>query len=106
MKIEEKCRIYREAVKKFGRVNQILKAIEELAELQRALARDLPLDAPEEAERNVCEEIADVEIMLSQLWLLYDGREIDDWKDSKLERLARMAGVELEEGEDEQEKGD
>lgn len=102
MKIEEKCRIYRAAVKKFGRVNQILKAIEELAELQRALARDLPLDAPEAAERNVCEEIADVEIMLSQLWLLYGSTEIDEWKESKLERLARMVGVEIEkEGDDE-----
>ena len=102
MTIEKRCEIYRAAVKKYGRVHQILKAIEELSELARALVRDLPLDAPKEAEVNVCEEIADVEIMLGQLWLLYDTTEIGEWKDSKLERLARMVGVEIgEEGGDE-----
>lgn len=99
------CEIARAAVEKYGRVNQVLKAIEELAELQRALARDLPLDAPQEAEVNVCEEIADVEIMLFQLWMFYDTKEIQEWEDSKLERLARMVGVEIgEEGEDEHQR--
>ena len=93
--ISKETEIYRAAVKAFGVVDQKLKAIEELAELQRALARDVTLDAPEEAERNVEEEIADVEIMLNQLRLIYDPSEIDDWRDSKLERLARMAGVEI-----------
>ena len=94
---EQKVMIAKMAVMTFGRERQILKAIEELSELARALARDLPVYAPKEAEINVCEEIADVEIMLSQLWYLYDTDEIDDWKDSKLERLARMVGVEIEE---------
>ena len=99
------CEIARTAVEKYGRVNQVLKAIEELAELQRALARDLPLDAPQEAEANVCEEIADVEIMLFQLWMFYDTKEIQEWEDSKLERLARMVGVEIgEEGADEHQR--
>lgn len=97
--------IARAAVEKYGRVNQVLKAIEELAELQRALARDLPLDAPQEAEVNVCEEIADVEIMLSQLRMFYDAKEIQEWRNSKLERLARMVGVEIgEEGADEHQR--
>ncbi len=105
MNVETRCKIYRAAVKKYGRVSQILKAIEELSELARALARDLPLNAPEEAEANVCEEIADLEIMLSQLWLLYDTEEITEWKESKLERLARMVGVEIgEEGADEHQR--
>lgn len=99
--MEKKCEICQAAVKKFGRVSQVLKAVEELTELARALVRDLPINAPEEAEVNVCEEIADVEIMLTQLWLLYDASEINDWRDSKLERLARMVGVEI--GEDENE---
>ena len=105
MTSEKMCEIARTAVEKYGRVNQVLKAIEELAELQRALARDLPLDAPQEAEANVCEEIADVEIMLFQLWMFYDTKEIQEWEDSKLERLARMVGVEIgEEGADEHQR--
>ena len=97
IEILKESEIYVAAVKHFGVVQQKLKTIEELSELARALARDLPLDAGEDAERNVQEEIADVEIMLNQMRLLYDPREIDDWKDSKLERLARMLGVEIEE---------
>ena len=95
MTVEKKYEIAGAAIKKYGRVNQVLKAIEELAELQRALARDLPLDAPQEAEVNVCEELADVEIMLYQLWMFYNSEEINEWRDSKLERLARMVGVEI-----------
>ena len=97
MTVEKKYEIARAAVEKYGRVNQVLKAIEELAELQRALARDLSLDAPQEAEVNVCEEIADVEIMLFQLWMFYDTKEIQEWEESKLERLARMVGGKIEE---------
>lgn len=102
---EKETEICRKAIARFGRVNQIMKALEELAELQRALARDVPMDAPEDAEANVCEEIADAEIMLTQLRLLYDPLEINEWKASKLERLARMVGVEIgEEGEDEHQR--
>ena len=98
MKYETKVKIAREAVLKFGRETQTLKAIEELNELSRALARDLAMGATHMEKINVCEEIADVEIMLTQLWYLYDTDEIEEWKDSKLERLARMVGVEI--GED------
>lgn len=87
-------KICREAIDEYGEFFQQLKAVEELAELQRALARDIAGDG-EDAVRNVCEEIADVEIMLAQLRMIYDADEIDDWKASKLERLARMVGVEI-----------
>ena len=86
-----------EAVRKYRPRYQILKAIEELAELQRALARYNADWMDNRSTDNVHEEIADVEIMLDQLRLMFDPKEIDDWKDSKLERLARMVGVEIEE---------
>lgn len=86
-------KICREALDEYGEFSQQLKAIEELSELQRALVRDIAGDG-EDAERNVCEEIADVEIMLVQLRHIFDKDEIEDWKDSKLERLARMVGIE------------
>ncbi len=96
MKVTKETEIYRAAVKEFGGAHQTLKAIEELAELQRALARDYSGEGMK-TDLHVCEEIADVEIMLNQLRLIFDPKEIDDWKDSKLERLARMVGVEIEE---------
>ena len=87
------------AVNKYGYRNQVLKAIEELAELQRALARYSANWMGNEEADDVHEEIADVEIMLNQLRLMFDPNEIDDWKDSKLERLARMVGVKIDDGE-------
>lgn len=85
------------AVERFGPKDQILKAIEELAELQRALARYSAKWMDTRACDDVHEEIADVEIMMTQLRLIFDADEIDDWKDAKLERLARMVGVNVEE---------
>lgn len=92
-KMREICDV---AVEELGYLNQMYKTIEELAELQRALARHIAGEG-RKTELHVCEEIADVEIMLNQMRLIFDPKEIDDWKDSKLERLARMVGVEIEE---------
>ena len=47
------------------------KAIEELGELARALARDLQGEGD---RANIAEEMADVYIMLSQLQLIYGNR--------------------------------
>ena len=85
------------AVDRFGPKDQILKAIEELAELQRALARYSAKWMDTRSSDNVHEEIADVGIMIAQLRLMFDANEIDDWTDSKLESLARMVGVKIEE---------
>ena len=55
-----------------GYANQKAKAIEEMSELQQALARDL------EGRRdrdNLSEEMADVYIMLGQLELIYNNHD-------------------------------
>ena len=97
MKEAKKLEICAAAVKRFGPRDQILKAVEELAELQRALARYSAKWMDERSVADVCEEIADAGIMLAQLRLIFDETEIDDWEDSKLERLAMMVGVKIEE---------
>lgn len=56
--------VYRAALRSFGPERQGLKAIEEMAELQRALARWVSGQAEEE---NIIEELADVQIMLDQM---------------------------------------
>ena len=56
------------ALEHYGANAQMLKCIEEMGELSRALARALnPNEETEQA--NICEEIADVSIMLDQLYL-------------------------------------
>ena len=64
-----------------GRGPQRDKAIEELSELIRELAR---CDDPE----HLAEEMADVRIMLDQLELIFDNREaVRIWELRKLRRL-------------------
>ncbi|MDF2881535.1 MAG: hypothetical protein K0R54_2092 [Clostridiaceae bacterium] len=81
-KIEKE--IYLKAINTFGENQQIIKAIEELGELSTALARHFTKN---ESSANINEEIADVEIMLSQLRLIFSNAEIDHHKKEKLERL-------------------
>jgi hypothetical protein len=73
--------ILRGAIAKFGRGEQRDKAIEELSELIRALARC------DNAE-NVAEEMADVRIMLDQLEIIFgNGQKVAAWEVMKLRRL-------------------
>ena len=55
--------------------------MEELAELTQALSKALL-----GKESNIAEEIADVEIMLEQLKLLWETRNIQTIKEEKLDR--------------------
>lgn len=73
--------ILRAAVAKYGKGPQRDKAIEELSELIRALARC------DDAE-NVAEEMADVRIMLDQLEIIFgNGQKVARYEVMKLRRL-------------------
>ena len=72
------------AIKTFGGDMQKIVAMEELAELQQALSKDI-----RGKEHNVEEEIADVTIMLWQLGVMYDKKKIEEWIDKKIERLEK-----------------
>lgn len=80
--------ILSDAVSCFGVEMQTIKAMEELAELTQALSKTL---LGYQNGDNLREEIADVEIMLSQLRMMYDVENsdgsVDDMKEYKLERL-------------------
>ena len=79
--------ILRAAIAHYGHGNQRLKAIEELSELIRALAR------ADDAE-NVAEEMADVKIMLDQLEIMFGNREdVRRYELEKLDRLNRRLHV-------------
>lgn len=74
-----------EAIRHYGKDNQLHVALEEMSELQKELCKDLRgkghLDA-------IAEEIADVEIMLEQLKMIYHvGPQTTVWKNLKINRL-------------------
>lgn len=80
--------ICRRAIYKWGQRKQMLKAIEEMNELSRALCRYLSEDKPRPATiANVCEEAADVTIMLEQLRMIFNPTQVDAWEKDKLMKL-------------------
>lgn len=84
--------ILRAAVAKYGKGPQRDKAIEELSELIRALARC------DDAE-NVAEEMADVRIMLDQLEIMFGNHDrVRQWEFKKLQRLNALTKAATEVG--------
>lgn len=82
--------IMERALKTFGHFAQEDIAIEEMAELTKAivkLRRAASDTAREEAQAAVREELADVSIMLSQLELIYG--DVSDIEEAKLIRLQK-----------------
>lgn len=73
--------ILKAAISYYGSANQITKAIEELSELIRALARCNDVD-------NIAEEMADVRIMLDQLEIMFDNH--DRVREIEYEKLTRL----------------
>jgi len=73
------------AVDTFGTVSQMIVSIEEMSELQKELCKHLRGSDNKDA---IAEEIADVEIMLDQLKLIFNCRyQVIDWRTKKLSRL-------------------
>lgn len=79
--------IYRAALEAFGARAQVLMAIEEMSELTKELCKN---DRGRENATYIAEEIADVEIMLGQMKILFDCMgAVDKFRLYKLNRLAR-----------------
>lgn len=78
--------LYAAAVKKYGKLSQLIMCMEEMAELTKELSKSI---RGADNSAAITEEMADVEIMLEQLRLIYRNRsEVDTIKADKLRRLA------------------
>lgn len=78
-------KIYRDALDKFGADMQAIVCIEELSELQKALCKHIRGNG---SMTDISEEIADVQIMLAQMIMLYDLEDfVNEWRNIKLARL-------------------
>lgn len=82
-----------QVIEYFGIQNQVIVAIEELAELQKELTKFLRADNNEKCaiydEDAIIEEIADVTIMVKQLMVIFEINQVtmDKMIDLKLARL-------------------
>lgn len=78
--------IFREAIDYFGDTSQKIMVIEEMSELIKELCKELRDRGNTE---NIAEEIADVEITLAQIKMIYDIEEaVEKQRDYKLNRFA------------------
>ena len=71
-----------------GQSYEMVVAIEELSELTKELCKDMRDQGDEEA---IAEEMADVEIMLAHLKLIYKNADmVAEWRGRKLRELEKM----------------
>ena len=83
--------IYTAVVKKCGKEHQLVLCMEEMAELTKELSKNM---RGFKNTTNISEEMADVEIMLEQLRIIYGNRsEVDTIKAEKLLRLSERLEV-------------
>lgn len=77
----------RAALAAFGRDSQMMVAIEEMSELTKELCKN---SRGQENTTHIAEEIADVEIMLCQMKMLFDCEgQVETFRRYKLERLEK-----------------
>lgn len=75
------------AISHYGAFNQQLVCIEEMAELQQILAKDMARPKAED-DAHIAEEIADVQIMLWQMQRIFGLEEmVEDYIALKVARL-------------------
>lgn len=78
--------LYKRAAEAFGRENQIIVAIEEMAEATKELTKMLRSGGEVEW---LAEELADARIMIEQMEQLFGIESVvEKWRKMKLERLA------------------
>ena len=76
--------VYQKAIKNYGVYGQCDVCIEECSELIQAISK-----FKRGKNHNVEEEVADLEIMLEQMRLMFNSKKIDEIKRSKINRLSR-----------------
>lgn len=74
-------------IERFGKKHQLVVAMEEMAELQKELSKAI---RGRQDINHITEEIADVEIMLEQLKIIFEcSADVDIWKNAKLDRVIK-----------------
>ena len=94
-KMEEYASILEENIKEHGVVLETVIAMEELAELIQAISKVKRYGFVGEYRDNLIEEIADVDIVITELLMMFDilPCEVESIMDSKIQRIkSRLEG--------------
>ena len=99
---DKKVEILKPIIKAGGERTQMIVAIEELSELGKALCKYLRAEGEGQkfdAVESITEEMADVQIMLDQLMIIFDNeKQIQTWTARKITRTYQRLGIETKEG--------
>ena len=92
----ENLKILKKSLKTYGVEKTILVCMEELSELIQAISKVERYPDEEIRKYNLVEEIADVNIIVEYLKIIYDinNEDISEWADRKLSRLSKILGDE------------
>ena len=86
-------RIMQQAIETYGVQAQCDVAIEEMAELTKAIVKIRRVaddyEKTQAALENLLEEIADVDIMIDQMKIMWGPKQVEEYRRKKLERLDR-----------------
>ena len=83
--------VYQKAITIYGSKNQIDMMLEEMSELQKELCK---FRRGRNNLDNIAEEIADVEIMLEQMKIIFDVKDkVNIYKDFKIKRLEKRLEI-------------
>lgn len=89
--VREEDNLYKAALSNWGEEAQVKMAIEECAELIQVLAK-YGRNINGASDFEVQSEIADVQVMLNQLKIIFDEDAIAEVKATKLEKLRKLLG--------------
>lgn len=89
----KKVELLRPIITAFGEKSQMLKSIEEMSELQKAICKYLENPSVDNLT-NITEEMADVSIMMDQLQIIFSNeKEMQNVVASKIERTYIRLGL-------------
>lgn len=96
-------RIMQGAVAFYGKDSQHLKTMEEAAEVIQAVAKLSFASTDENLEKNIdhlMEELADMQVMIDQMRIMYPAGAIDDWYAIKLRKLQEKIKIDQQEAKE------
>lgn len=94
------------AISKYGERNQLIVFFEEMSELQKEVCKSIRYKASKSIVSHIAEELADVEIMLDQVKLIFGitDDDIEGWRLEKIVRLRERLGLAPQFAHDKEEK--
>ena len=84
---------FAKAIETYGEASQLIVLFEEMSELQKEICKSIRYNK-RQLKTKVAEELADVEIMLEQVKMIFDiDDDVEMWRLDKVVRLRERLGI-------------